>query len=49
LDEVRAWMLTCDHCEHIAMVTITLRRLRAAKLICSACGKVKERRSIYAE
>jgi transcription elongation factor Elf1 len=45
LDEIRRWWLTCDECEHEAAVTATLRRLRHAKLICSACGTVKVRRS----
>jgi hypothetical protein len=49
LDETRPWSLTCDECGHVAAVTATLRRLRRAKLICSACGKVKERRSRYYE
>lgn len=38
IDEVRYWLLTCDECEHIGSVEITLRRLRAANLICSECG-----------
>jgi transcription elongation factor Elf1 len=38
IDEVRTWSLTCNKCEHTGIVQITLRRLRAANLICSECG-----------
>lgn len=44
LNEVRGWMLTCDACGHSAIVTTTLKRLRAATLVCSQCGVVREKR-----
>lgn len=44
IDEVRFWMLTCDDCEHIGSVETTLRRLRAANLVCSECGAVIRKR-----
>jgi hypothetical protein len=37
-DEERVWMLTCEECEHIGTVHVTLRQLRQANLICSECG-----------
>ena len=51
LNETRVWWLTCGHCEHEGEVFTTLRRLRAANLVCSNCGepvKRKQRRSPYA-
>jgi hypothetical protein len=44
LNEVRPWWLTCHACGHQAAVTTTLKRLRAATLVCSECGVVLERR-----
>jgi transcription elongation factor Elf1 len=44
LNEVRVWMLTCHECGHEGMVETTLKRLRAANLICSQCGKPIKRR-----
>jgi len=38
IDEVRFWLLTCDECEHVGSIEVTLRRLRSANLICSECG-----------
>lgn len=45
IDEVRGWMLTCDECEHVGFIEITLRRLRSANLICSECGVPIKRRN----
>jgi transcription elongation factor Elf1 len=45
LDEPRVWMLECDECEHLGSVHISLRRLRAANLVCSECGAVLRKRS----
>lgn len=45
LNEVRTWSLKCRECEHVGDVTTTLRRLRAAKLVCSACGAPVVKRS----
>lgn len=44
LNEVRCWMLRCRECDHEGDVTTTLRRLRAARLVCSSCGAPIERR-----
>lgn len=38
MDDVRVWMLTCADCGHMGSVTIALRHLRAATLVCSECG-----------
>jgi transcription elongation factor Elf1 len=38
IDEVRDWLLTCEDCEHVGVVAVTLRQLRRANLICSECG-----------
>jgi transcription elongation factor Elf1 len=38
LDEERTWSLTCRHCEHVGVVHVTLRQLRAARLVCSECS-----------
>lgn len=43
-DEVRAWILTCGACGHIGTVDCSLRRLRAANLVCSECGAVLGKR-----
>lgn len=37
-NEVRPWMLICPSCEHQGIVNVTLRRLKAANIKCSACG-----------
>lgn len=44
LNEVRCWFLTCRECGHEGDVMITLKRLRAANLICSGCGAPIKRR-----
>ena len=44
LDEVRYWLLTCSECEHLGGVEVSLRKLRAANLICSECGVPIRRR-----
>jgi transcription elongation factor Elf1 len=44
LNEVRSWWLTCRDCGHTAPVETTLRRLRAATLVCSQCGCVLTKR-----
>jgi rRNA maturation endonuclease Nob1 len=38
IDEVRWWILTCEECEHMGEVQISLRKLRRSNLICSECG-----------
>lgn len=43
IDEVRVWSLECSSCHHIGVVSITLRKLRTANLVCSACGKPRRR------
>lgn len=45
LDEVRVWHLTCRACDHEGEVTIALRRLRAARLVCTECGTPIVRRA----
>ena len=44
LDEVRYWFLRCHSCEHSGGVEVSLRKLRAANLICSECGVPIRRR-----
>lgn len=49
IDEVRDWILTCEECEHVGCVNLSLRRLRAVNLICSECGvPIKRRRQTTA-
>lgn len=45
IDDVRWWILTCEECEHVGSIEITLRKLRAANLICSECGVPIKRNS----
>ncbi len=42
-DEMRVWMLSCAECEHFGSVHMSLRRLRAANLVCSECGALIRR------
>lgn len=43
IDEVRYWFLRCG-CGHSGGIEATLRKLRSANLICSACGSVIRKR-----
>lgn len=38
IDEIRYWQLRCPSCGHVGGIETSLRKLRAASLICSACG-----------
>lgn len=44
IDEVRSWLLVCEWCDHDGWVEATLRQLRHARLTCSECGRVREKR-----
>ena len=44
IDEVRSWLLICEWCQHDGWVDATLRQLRHAKLTCSECGRVRDKR-----
>lgn len=37
-NEVRPWHLICQTCGHEGSVDITLKRLKASNIKCSACG-----------
>lgn len=49
MNEVRTWFLTCRACEHEGEIVASLKRMRAANLVCSECGvPVKRRKHTYA-
>lgn len=45
-NEPRPWQLKCPSCEHVGIAHVSLKKLKASNVKCSACGGYLWRNSL---